>query len=247
MAARREAPPIPRFPAELLDVPGCGALLVAQRGQQSRIAAEAGLHAGRLPDRLGLIQRRRGVGQLAGIDAIQGTQIQRFGQEAEHAGLPGQRHDAGGEDVEPGAVVQGAGGGGGRLQRPDVLISADGRGYERVDGPGQDVDPAGEPLGDEHAIAVQQQLGGLRWLGQGQRPQPPPHLQRVAGEAGCPHRVDIRGPGQVRVQRVEPTGGPQQLHCAVAAVGADEDDLRPQPPGLGPAQLAQRPGLGDLH
>jgi len=236
-----------RFPAQLLDVPGCGALLVAQRGQQSRIAAEAGLHAGRLPDRLCLIQRHSGTRQLAGIDAVQGTQIQRLGQQAERAGLPGQRHAAGGEDVEPGAVPQEAGGGGGCLERRDVLISADGRGYERADGLGQDVDPVGEPLGDEHAVAVQQQPGGIRRLGQGQRPQPPPRLQHVAGEAGCPHRVDVSRPGQVPVQRVEPLRGPQQLHRAVTAVGADEDDLRPQPPGLGPAQLVQRPGLGHLH
>ena len=105
----------------------------------------------------------------------------------------------------------------------------------------------GESLGDEQAIAVQQQPGGIWRLGQGQRPQPPPRLQRVAGEVGCPHRVDISGPGQVPGQRVEPLGGPQQLHRAVAAVGADEDDLRPQPLGPGPVQLAQRPGLGDLQ
>ncbi len=55
--------------------------------------------------------------------------------------------------------------GGGYLERPDVLVSADGRGHERSDGLGQDVDPVGEPLGDEHAIAVQQQLGGIRRLG----------------------------------------------------------------------------------
>jgi len=99
-------------PAQLLDVPGCGALLLAQRGQQARIAAETRLQSGRLPDRFCLIQRGRGAGQLAGIDAVQGAQIQRLGQQAERAGLPGQRHDAGGEDVEPGVVLQGAGGGG---------------------------------------------------------------------------------------------------------------------------------------
>jgi hypothetical protein len=65
----------PRVPAQLLDVPGCGALLVAWRGQQSPIAAEARFHAGRLPDRLGLIPRCRGAGQLADIDAIQGAVI----------------------------------------------------------------------------------------------------------------------------------------------------------------------------
>src|SRR6266536_2751823 len=75
----------PRVPAQLLDVPGCGALLLAQRGQQARIAAGARFHAGRLPDHLGLIPRRRGAGQLAGIDAVEGAVIQRFGQEAERA------------------------------------------------------------------------------------------------------------------------------------------------------------------
>jgi hypothetical protein len=91
----------PRFPAQPLDVPGGGALVVAQRGQQPRIAAEAGLRAGRLPDRFCLIQRRRGAVQLSGIDAIQGAVVQRFGQEAERAGLPGQRHDAGGGTSNP--------------------------------------------------------------------------------------------------------------------------------------------------
>jgi hypothetical protein len=86
---------------------------------------------------------------------IAGSRRSRFGQEAERAGLAGQRHDAGGEDVEPGVVLQVAGDGGGCLERPDVLVSGDGRGYERVDGLGQDVEPVGEPLGDEQAIAVQ--------------------------------------------------------------------------------------------
>jgi hypothetical protein len=50
----------------------------------------------------------------------QGAQIQRFGQEAECTGLPGQRHDAGGENAEPGVVLQIAGSG--RRRRPPRVL-----------------------------------------------------------------------------------------------------------------------------
>jgi len=89
-----------------------------------------------------------------------------------------------------------------------------------------------EPLGIDHAHAVQEQLGGVRRPGQGQRPQRPPHLRPGAGAEGCPQRVDIGRPGQFPVERLEPPCGPQQLHRAVTAVGVDEDDLRSQPLGL---------------